>query len=279
MENEPSRWRAVEQVLFAMGCMAIAFLAGMVVARARLFPYPELNAAQEAVNDWRENWRHYLGVRSRFALPSERTEGGVVKHDPSLAFDGYTLVSAYRPSSHEGFNATCSTWTARSSTSGTPMSNGSGPISTTSRLSPGTAALGYPRRPSVRQRRSSCSTSAALGTARLDRCSNVHWAIRAPDPSSCRASARWRRPDPLRPSTGPSAAAGPAVCRRSALSGYFMDDTILRLGAGRAARSRSIRSSTCSCSGGWASALICGPGAGQDVCRRRPAARQRRRAA
>ena len=49
MAEPASRWRVVEKVLFAFGCMAIAFFCGMIVARARVFPYPEINAAQEAV--------------------------------------------------------------------------------------------------------------------------------------------------------------------------------------------------------------------------------------
>ena len=48
MPEPASRWRVVEKVLFAFGCMAIAFFCGMIVARTRVFPYPEINAAQAA---------------------------------------------------------------------------------------------------------------------------------------------------------------------------------------------------------------------------------------
>ena len=259
MKNEPSRWRAVEQVLFAMGCMSIAFLAGMVVARARWFPYPELNAAQEAVKDWHENWRHYLGVKSRFALPSERTEGGAVHYEPRRAFEGYTLVSAYRPSSHEGFNSYLidmdgkivqewdadvkRIWPNRDDEPAFAW-DGSLDIHGTQLFDDGDLVIDI----------------GALGTARLDRCSNLRWAIRRPTHHQVEAL-----PDGgvLVPSTVHRTERVPGQLYADiGPSGYFMDDTILRLDAdGRPVEEHSVIDMLLQ--SGWASALISGPGAGK----------------
>ncbi|MGD9510386.1 MAG: arylsulfotransferase family protein [Geminicoccaceae bacterium] len=259
MAKAGSRWRVAEKVLFAFGCMTIAFLCGMLVARARIFPYPEINAAQEAVKDWRENWRHYLGVRSRFTLPSERTEGGVVVSDPALAFSGYTFVSAYRPSSHEGFNnyllgmdgKIVHEWNADIRRIWPDLEDepdfvwdGSLDIHGAHLFDNGDIVVDI----------------GALGTARLDRCSNVRWAIRRPTHHQVEALPdggiltpstihRTRRlPEQIYADVGPS--------------GYFMDDTILRLDAdGNPVEEHSVIDMLLQ--SGWASALIAGPGAGK----------------
>ena len=259
MPEPASRWRVVEKVLFAFGCMAIAFFCGMIVVRARVFPYPEINAAQEAVKDWTENWRHYLGVRSRFALPSERTEGGTVVNEPDLAFPGYTLVSAYRPSSHQGFNnyllgmdgKIVHEWTADVDRIWPNLKeepafvwDGSLDIHGAHLFDNGDIIIDV----------------GALGTVRLDRCSNVRWAIRRPThhhvealpdggvltPSTIHRTKRL--PEQVYADVGPS--------------GYFMDDTILRLDAdGKPVEERSVIDMLLQ--SGWASALIAGPGAGK----------------
>ncbi len=257
MPEPASRWRVVEKVLFAFGCMAIAFFCGMIVARTRVFPYPEINAAQEAVKDWTENWRHYLGVRSRFALPSERTEGGTVVNEPDLAFPGYTLVSAYRPSSHQGFNSyllgmdgkVVHEWTADVERIWPNLGDepafvwdGSLDIHGAHLFDNGDIVVDV----------------GALGTVRLDRCSNVQWAVRRPThhhvealpdggfltPSTIHRTKRL--PEQVYADVGPS--------------GYFMDDTILRLDAdGKPVEERSVIDMLLQ--SGWASALIAGPGA------------------
>lgn len=259
MAEASSRWRVVERVLFACGCMAIAFVCGMLAARARVFPYPEINAAKDAVEDWRENWRHYLGVRSRFALPSERTEGGVVVSDPALAFPGYTLVSAYRPSSHDGFNSyllgmdgkIVHEWNADIERIWPNLKDepgfvwdGSLDIHGAHLFDNGDIVVDI----------------GALGTARLDRCSNVQWAIRRPThhqvealpdggiltPSTIHRTERL--PEQIYADVGPS--------------GYFMDDTILRLDTdGKPVEEHSVIDMLMR--SGWASALVAGPGAGK----------------
>ncbi len=92
-------------VLFAIGLALMILLAGIVVGSAHLFPYTVLNAAQDAALDLKENWRHYLGIRSNYALATNRTQGGVIKHDQQLAFDGYTFITAYGAGGTQGYNA------------------------------------------------------------------------------------------------------------------------------------------------------------------------------
>ena len=85
----------LEVATFCSGVLALVFLGGMVVGRAGLFPYPVVNAAWDAARDWRDNWRHYFGLTSKYVRPTSLAEGGVTVHDRALAFDGYTLVAAY----------------------------------------------------------------------------------------------------------------------------------------------------------------------------------------
>ena len=259
MAERTPRWQIVERAAFACGCLAIAFLAGMYVTRARVFPYPQLNAAQDAVSDWRENWRHYLGLKSRFALPSDATTGGVVQHDPALAYQGYTLVSAYRPSSHPGFNSylldmdgkIVHEWNADIRRIWPNLDDdpafawdGSLDIHGAHLFDDGDIVLDI----------------GALGTARLDRCSNVRWAVKRPTHHHVEAL-----PDGsvLTPSTiHRTKRVAEQLYADVGPSGYFMDDTILHIDAdGRPVEEHSVIDMLLQ--SGWASALISGPGAGK----------------
>jgi hypothetical protein len=253
------RWRHIEILIFALGCAALLFLAGMVAGRAKVFPYSAINAAYDAFTDWRENWRHYLGVRSRFALASERTAGGVVEQDPTLAFPGYTLVSAYRPSSHDGFNSylldmdgnIVHQWDADINRIWPNLAqeesfvwDGSLDIHGAHLFDDGDIVVNI----------------GALGTVRLDRCSNVRWAIRRPTHHHVEALSDGSL---LVPSTIHRTERVPSQLYADVgASGYFMDDTILHLDAeGRPQEEHSVIDMLLQ--SGWASALISGPGAGK----------------
>src|SRR5829696_4506336 len=72
------RW---DLALFGLGVLALAFAGGVAAATYRLFPYGVLQRADDAVQDWRANWRHYLQIRSRYLHPTTRTAGGVTVDD------------------------------------------------------------------------------------------------------------------------------------------------------------------------------------------------------
>lgn len=95
--RKPMSWlrRNLEISVFLTGLAVMIFLAGMAVGRVGLFPWPIINQAVDAAKDLQADWRHYLGIRSKFETPTTLT-GGVTVHDPALAFPGYTLVAAYR---------------------------------------------------------------------------------------------------------------------------------------------------------------------------------------
>lgn len=96
--------RNLEIVLFLAGLGMMVFLAGMAVGRAGLFPWPIINSAIDAARDLQENWRHYLGIRSKYVAATARTVGGTTIHDPALAFAGYTFIAAYRQDRPNRFN-------------------------------------------------------------------------------------------------------------------------------------------------------------------------------
>ena len=176
-----------------------------------------------------------------------------------MAFDGYTLVVAYRPTRHGGFNAylmdmdgrTVNEWDADVSRIWPDLGD--------------TALAGLESSMDIHgahlyDNGDVVLDIGAVGTAKLDRCSNVQWAVRAPThhhveplpdggiltPSTIHRTAR--------PPGQLFAAVGPA--------GYYMDDTILRIGPdGRPQQEKSVIEILLQ--GGWASALISGPGGGK----------------
>ena len=87
------RW---DLVLFGLGLLALAFAYGLAAGKYRLFPHDTIDRAADALRDWRENWRHYLQVRSRYLLPTARTVGGVTVHDPAAVAPGPVFLTMYR---------------------------------------------------------------------------------------------------------------------------------------------------------------------------------------
>ncbi len=84
------------RILFVLGAATLVFLAGIAVGTYRLPPFRQLHQAMEALRDLRDNWRHYLGLRSKFVHPATRERGGTTIYDRERAFAGITVISAYR---------------------------------------------------------------------------------------------------------------------------------------------------------------------------------------
>ena len=87
--------RIWDMLLFVAGLILLAFIGGMVIAHYRAFPYDLVREADEALWDWKANWRHYLQIRSRYAATSSLADGATV-HDPALVAPGLTFVTGYR---------------------------------------------------------------------------------------------------------------------------------------------------------------------------------------
>ena len=87
------RW---DLVLFGLGLLALAFAYGLAAGKYRLFPHDTVDRAADALRDWRENWRHYLQVRSKYLLPTARAAGGVTVHDPTAVAPGPVFLTMYR---------------------------------------------------------------------------------------------------------------------------------------------------------------------------------------
>jgi hypothetical protein len=101
----PATWvrRNGAALLPAAGLIVLAFIAGMAVAELRLFPSTVLRDAAEAAQDWRQDWRHYLRIRSKYAMPTGLAGGGVTVHDPAAAYPGHTLITGYRDGHYRAF--------------------------------------------------------------------------------------------------------------------------------------------------------------------------------
>ncbi|MFO1049649.1 MAG: arylsulfotransferase family protein [Geminicoccaceae bacterium] len=84
------------------GLLVLAYLGGILAGRSGLFPAGQIAAAAEVVQDWRENWRHYLGIRSKFTAATDRPAGLLV-HDAARVAPGYTFVVGYRDGSFHPF--------------------------------------------------------------------------------------------------------------------------------------------------------------------------------
>jgi hypothetical protein len=84
-----------DKLVFALGLVIAVFVYGVAVGKFRLFPHDVFENAAEAARDWRDNWRHYLGIRSKWDQDTARG-GSVTIHDPALAHAGDTFVTAFR---------------------------------------------------------------------------------------------------------------------------------------------------------------------------------------
>ena len=73
--------RNAEKLLFGFGIAMAIFAYGVAAAKYDIFPHNTLQAAFAAGRDWKDNWRHYLGIRSNWAQETTRS-GGVTIHDP-----------------------------------------------------------------------------------------------------------------------------------------------------------------------------------------------------
>jgi hypothetical protein len=87
--------RNLDKLVFAVGLALVVFAYGVAVGKFRLFPHDMIEAATEAARDWSENWRHYLGIRSKWVQDTARA-GSVTKHDSTRAWAGHTFVTAFR---------------------------------------------------------------------------------------------------------------------------------------------------------------------------------------
>jgi hypothetical protein len=83
-------------LLFFVGILGLSFAVGMAVERFRIFPYYLIDGAAAAAEDWRENWRHYLQIRSKHLRPSDRKQAGVTRYEPTAAWAGATFLTLYR---------------------------------------------------------------------------------------------------------------------------------------------------------------------------------------
>ena len=83
-------------VIFFISAMALVFGYGMAV-EGGVFPHAIINSAIDSARDWKENWRHFAGVRSKWLRPTERT-GGSAGATPERSWPGYTFFSGF----HQG---------------------------------------------------------------------------------------------------------------------------------------------------------------------------------
>ncbi len=75
-----------------VGVGLLAYAGGLVSAQANLEPFKMVKEAHRAASDWRQNWRHYLGIRPMYLRPAPNSASGVTVNEPG-AFQGYTFVT------------------------------------------------------------------------------------------------------------------------------------------------------------------------------------------
>ncbi len=223
---------------------------------------PSLSEAVEAFRDWRSNWRHYLGIRSKWLQPNLRG-AGVTRFDPQKAQPGLTFLTAYRDGRFGAY-----------------LIDMEGRIRHRWTVDPESVwrAAGYAQAPmpdvdvSIHGARLLTDGSAILNLAgaalvKLDRCSNIRWATAAGFHHSVETLAdgglivpgRVERREPL-----PEL---PYV--KPARTGSFKEDTLVFLdGDGRLERQVSLLSILARSD---AHALLsAGPGSGWEIRDRDP---------
>jgi hypothetical protein len=94
--------RVPARTFLVLGVTVLAFMLGLILAEFRLFPSRTVHAAAEAARDWARNWRHYLRIRSRYAVPADRA-GGATVVDPAAVYPDHTFVTAYRDGQFHAF--------------------------------------------------------------------------------------------------------------------------------------------------------------------------------
>jgi hypothetical protein len=86
--------RNIEFVIFLTSALVLVFGYGIAVGKYRLFPHDMLNTAFDSARDWRENWRHFLNLQSKWLKPTARTER-ISWRDPARSWPGYTFFSGF----------------------------------------------------------------------------------------------------------------------------------------------------------------------------------------
>lgn len=82
------------QIYFGFGCAVFVFAFGIAVGRYEVFPHRVLVGAEEAANDWRKHYLHYLKIKPHKFLKRARYDGkGVTIHDKEKSWPGVTFVT------------------------------------------------------------------------------------------------------------------------------------------------------------------------------------------
>ena len=210
-------------VVSVVGVAAIAYLGGILAAQRGYFPARHVREATEAVQDWRRNWRHYLQIRSMYVVSTTRPAGLSVR-DPGAVSPGYTFVVSFRdgsfhPSLLDPAGEVVHGWIASfKAVWPNPEHVPQGPpdwdvsVHGAALLADGSVIINF----------------EGLGTAKLDRCSQIIW--RAPTQShhaldllpSGEVLVTSRRQLAEQSPELPGVRPGPG--------GWIWDDTIVRLG-------------------------------------------------
>ncbi len=85
----------LDRLIFALGAAILVLAYGYGIGRWDWPPAATISMALDAARDWRDNWRHYLRIRSKYLAERPRQKGGVTVWDRGRAFDGYTFVTAF----------------------------------------------------------------------------------------------------------------------------------------------------------------------------------------
>ena len=250
----------LEVGLFLAGLLALAFGYGVAVGKGLLFPYLVINNAVDAARDWRENWRQYLGLRSEFVLPSERTAGGVTRYDRAAAWPGDTFLTMFHDGRfgavlvdmegrelHRWDVAVSRVWPGQAVFDGVRLADDDVDIHGTALLPNGDAILNL----------------GEAGTVRVDRCSRVLWKVPG---TTHHAVDPLPRGETLDPGPAPPHAGGPRP-GRGWRPGRTGSTGRTRCGAcARTARSRRrCRSSTCCTRAAGRRCCSPGPGPGATI--------------
>jgi hypothetical protein len=86
--------RRIEVVIFVISAMLLVFGYGVAVGKYRVFPHSIINAAADSARDWKENWEHFLGLRSKWLHPTMRTQR-ISWRDRARSWPGYTFFSGF----------------------------------------------------------------------------------------------------------------------------------------------------------------------------------------